>query len=686
MAKNTTELKSLIISSLSSFPNTNIKDSIVNFFQTLGYSTKLNFELDNPSPIDFLKMINQDDIESQKLFLEEWQSVDYLFQLTEEQIKQVTDISEFNINYINSYLFLTITLKKDYYSRTQLAQITREINQLSAIPIFVTFKHGNSLTLGIIDRRPNQRDKEKDVLQKITLIKDINFIHPHRAHIEILNDFALAKIIKDNKPENFDDLHQAWRKILDTSELNKRFYREITNWYFWAIDNVTFPDGIIDESIRNATSIIRLITRLIFVWFLKEKGLISHDLFNQEKINHLLKSFTDDESTYYKAILQNLFFATLNTEMNNENLHRKFRNKAKTKGDRDQNYMIHNLYRYEDYFVKSEDFLNLCADIPFLNGGLFECLDTKEEKVIRIDGFSDRKDNILSIPNKLFFGHEITIDLSKNYGDKKRKKEKVQGIINIFNNYKFTIDENTPIEEEIALDPELLGKVFENLLAEYNPETETTARKQTGSFYTPREIVNYMVDESLISYLTTVIQTSSLYKQDAFVTTLPVLQASNLSERDDLNKQDACVTDIFFSEDIDIHQRNLPHWTQKNATYFVTFRLADSIPQTKLRQLSDEREEWLKRHKQPLTNSQKAEYHRFFSQKVDDWLDAGMGECHLKNPQVAEIVATALPYFHGDRYNLGDYVIMPNHVHVLVTPLGNHQLSEYFTFLEILHR
>ena len=74
-------------------------------------------------------------------------------------------------------------------------------------------------------------------------------------------------------------------------------------------------------------------------------------------------------------------------------------------------------------------------------------------------------------------------------------------MISILESYKFTVAENTPIEEDVALDPELLGKVFENLLASYNPETKTTARKQTGSFYTPREIVNYMVDESLIAYL-----------------------------------------------------------------------------------------------------------------------------------------------------------------------------------------
>ena len=73
----------------------------------------------------------------------------------------------------------------------------------------------------------------------------------------------------------------------------------------------------------------------------------------------------------------------------------------------------------------------------------------------------------------------------------------------ILSSYNFTIDENDPNDADVALDPELLGKVFENLLASFNPETATTARKQTGSFYTPREIVNYMVDESLMAYLAT---------------------------------------------------------------------------------------------------------------------------------------------------------------------------------------
>ena len=95
----------------------------------------------------------------------------------------------------------------------------------------------------------------------------------------------------------------------------------------------------------------------------------------------------------------------------------------------------------------------------------------------RIDCFSDTHYKKLSIPNRLFFQED-------------------SGLLSILEHYKFTVEENTPIEQEVALDPELLGKVFENLLAAYNPETGATARKQTGSYYTPRAIVDYMVEEN----------------------------------------------------------------------------------------------------------------------------------------------------------------------------------------------
>jgi hypothetical protein len=175
--------------------------------------------------------------------------------------------------------------------------------------------------------------------------------------------------------------------------------------------------------------------------------------------------------------------------------------------------MAHILYRHRVLFQKPNEALDLFKNIPFLNGGLFECLDKREgtpekPKDIRIDGFSDRSDSQPTVPDFLFFGPEREVDLSAEYDDKKFKSVPVRGLIHIFNRYNFTVEEDTPIDQEVALDPELSGKVFENLLAAYNPETGATARKQTGSFYTPREIVNYMVDESLIACLKTKLETA----------------------------------------------------------------------------------------------------------------------------------------------------------------------------------
>ncbi|MBD2138056.1 Eco57I restriction-modification methylase domain-containing protein [Anabaena sp. FACHB-1237] len=542
-------LKSAITQALQEFHQVSTSDGIKHLFETLGYSTQREVLLDNQTPDEVLKVFAWENFREDKGLLKEWESVNCLFQVTEDEITQNGQGKlfqpSFDTDYLKSYIFLGLTLQKSAYSRSDLAKITREINRQSDIPIMVLFCYGNYVTLSIINRRPNKLDRDKDVLEKITLIKDININSPHRAHIEILADLALPSL---PDVQNFDKLHTAWQKVLNTSELNNKFFQEVSNWYFWATQTVTFPDGgEADESIRNATSVIRLITRLIFVWFLKEKGLVPDALFDENQLTNLLKSLSPKESSYYQAILQNLFFATLNTEMNTDEKpdNRKFRGKNQQKGGRDGHYGIANVYRYQDYFTNADEFLRLCSNIPFLNGGLFECLDRdkdsdsaptpkgKEKTKIRIDGFSDREDNVLNVPNVLFFGEATDVDLNQTYGTK-NKKYKVQGLINIFNRYKFTIDENTPIEEEIALDPELLGKVFENLLAEYNPETETTARKQTGSFYTPREIVNYMVDESLIAYL----QNS-----------LPVAQANN---------QDDCVTRLthLLSYTDDSHQFN----------------------------------------------------------------------------------------------------------------------------------
>ncbi|MDX9881215.1 MAG: TaqI-like C-terminal specificity domain-containing protein [Prolixibacteraceae bacterium] len=251
---------------------------------------------------------------------------------------------------------------------------------------------------------------------------------------------------------------------------------------------------------------------------MKEKGLVPEALFDKNKITGTLQAFNpnaEDNSDYYKAILQNLFFATLNTEMPKDGGNRVFiddKKKNKNTGYTEE-YMDHLVFRYKNRFVNPDEGLKLFENIPFLNGGLFECLDRRDPETnveMRIDGFSSTPSKQPVVPNVLFFGRNDDLDLSSEFEDKNKYKHcKARGIINILNSYKFTIEENTPLEQEIALDPELLGKIFENLLASYNPETRTTARKQTGSYYTPREIVNYMVDESLMAYLKTYLNCDS---------------------------------------------------------------------------------------------------------------------------------------------------------------------------------
>ncbi|WP_301706179.1 TaqI-like C-terminal specificity domain-containing protein [uncultured Parabacteroides sp.] len=296
--------------------------------------------------------------------------------------------------------------------------------------------------------------------------------------------------------------------------LTKAFYQELSDWYAWAVKIIRFPnklDDKNDDDKYNAEAAIRLVTRLIFVWFLKQKRLIPEEFFDEEYIRkNLLESFNPivnqslfynaGESKYYKAILQNLFFAMLNSPITKEGEHelseRHFRN---GRSDYDNNKLM----RYESLFSNPQAFVDLAnRTVPFLNGGLFDCLDVKDNDNY-VDGFSDRKEvqKSLFVPDYLFFVKEYIVDLSHWYADKRKKEVKVNGILNILKRYNFTIEENTPFDQEVSLDPELLGKVFENLLASYNPETQTTARKQTGSFYTPRDIVQYMVDESLVAHL-----------------------------------------------------------------------------------------------------------------------------------------------------------------------------------------
>lgn len=390
-------------------------------------------------------------------------------------------------------------------NKVGLRSLLRPIYKNDVDAALIVFNQGNKWRFSYIseitvrNQKTGQREERKTDPKRFTYVfgegKKNRTAAERFSKIQLQNSLFGGKI-------NLKDIEEAF----SVEKLTKDFYEELSNWYFWAVEKIDFPGGpergdfdsqCAYEEKRNAyrsTHVIRLITRLMFVWFIKQKGLIPDELFDKNVLDEILDYKDKTGSTYYKAILQNLFFASLNAEMKGDN--RQFVRRQTGQ----QEY-----YRYARFFKDKTRFLELTKNVPFLNGGLFENLDKNpgEADEVRIDCFSNRGDNEekLTVPDTLFFTGDEQVDLDAVYGDHKHNKLKIKGLISILKSYNFTIEENTPLEIEVALDPELLGKVFENLLASYNPETKTTARKLTGSFYTPREIVEYMVDESLKAYL-----------------------------------------------------------------------------------------------------------------------------------------------------------------------------------------
>jgi hypothetical protein len=258
-------------------------------------------------------------------------------------------------------------------------------------------------------------------------------------------------LIKNGAVKNFEDLQSRF----SLEVVNKEFYTEISKLFTQLIGGtisigknkidseplIKLP-SIVDRSQTALDFGVRLIGRIIFCWFLREKKsdkgnpLMPKELLSLDAI----KNNTD----YYHKILEPIFFEVLN--------------KPK-------------IIRRVEYTNK------LLSLVPYLNGGLFS--PQEEDYYKRLSGdLQSHFHNILVIPDEWLIK-----------------------LFNVLETYNFTIDENTSFDKELSIDPEMLGRIFENLLAEINPITGASARKSTGSYYTPRVIVDYMIDESLFLYL-----------------------------------------------------------------------------------------------------------------------------------------------------------------------------------------
>jgi adenine-specific DNA-methyltransferase len=264
-------------------------EAATRLLHALGYTSQKGFALTPNSAANFQETFARDQaLDPKHSLLPEWQSIDFLFQITDEEVQMASGDSQqlpfeskgkWDGSVMQSYLFFAIALRGADYTRADLAGITRSVNRLFPMPVMVVFRHGQTLSFGIIRRRLHKRDESKDVLEKVTLIKDIRCDDPVRAHIEILHDLSLSALYERFYFHNFVGLHDAWEKRLNTYVLNEQFYREIANWYFWALKHggVTLPRSV--TAIRSAAErekqisifFIRLLTRLIFVGFFKRR-------------------------------------------------------------------------------------------------------------------------------------------------------------------------------------------------------------------------------------------------------------------------------------------------------------------------------------------------------------------------------------------------------------------------------
>lgn len=390
---------------------------------------------------------------------------------------------------------LAVDLGEAHVTRSDLSNLTRDFNRaFKAAPVIIVYKYHHDQTcisLASCERsayRQQWRDGEKP--GKVSLLKDILPGRPHAAHLRFLQQITVPAS-GNNRPANFRDLHRYWQRVFDNRVLNEQFYKEVAAWYQYAIDKIRLPDCPAHFRDDNEAHVkdftVRLICRLMFCWFLKERGLIPEQMLElrdyRGRAYPLVQDSAEAElnlelfgqsSTYYRAILQNLFFNVLHRPISE-------RNRSTTEWFSPEAF-------HADFDRR------LFERVPYINAALFE----RDEG----DNANNRsEEGAFSVPNELFYAEEIEVQRGRAAGG----LVKTKGLNRIFAQYKFTIEENTSLEEEVALDPELLGMVFENLLAEIDPSAgdaiQKSARNATGSYYTPRRIIDYMVNESLRIHL-----------------------------------------------------------------------------------------------------------------------------------------------------------------------------------------
>ena len=487
-----------------------------------------------------------------------------------------------------------VTLRDDdkLPTRSHLAEISRAFNrEFCYTPVVVVFKYGSGdkqyLAFANTERlKYKQQWREGEKAGKVTLLRDVSISNIHAAHEKIIfGDKNLNGLKIDVKKINsFKKLYDYWQKVFSLQALNDQFYADLQDWFYYASQHIKLPfkPEYIPEKENIKNFLVRLLARTMFCWFIKEKGLIKPEILELRdwdgEVYPLTVDCGDDRflesNSYYRGILQNVFFNSLNQK-----------DKKSLKDFKWTKY-LHSDFKLEWFTA-----------IPYLNGGIFDKLDEDNAK-------ESIEDSVMCVPNFLFYGIETEETVTKG-----KKTEVIRlrrkGLNEIFKSYKFTLEENTPYEEDIALDPELLGLVFENLLAELDPNLEESTlksiRKQTGSYYTPRKVIQEMVNESLFIYLKKHTQSESLE-------TLKKLVYENILEDGTDDFCDRIVNGIDRFKVLD------PACGSGAFPMGVLHRLVDI-----LKLVDSDNSKWLRLKLQPVDPNYRDEFEKTLKQHLDDY-------------------------------------------------------------------
>lgn len=421
-----------------------------------------------------------------KSFNDCFQQNDFTFQYVEEVKKSIEEIwfvgyvnnttfqnsapSEENAKYFGLSIFACEIKQEAKFSRSSAVALTRAFNRISTrdvndvfdMPVIVIIRQGAMLSLATCERS-DRKDGNGEKVGKVTILRDMNCLQLHAGHRQILER------IKENVRgcKSYEELHQKWFDSFNIKIISDKFFKDYKDAYEDIVEHITgkrmkkinskwvevdnenpckkimsefscFADP--EKSVRDYVK--NLMGRLVFIQFLQKKGWMgvpagdSWDGGDPEFLQNLFHQ-SEHKEDFVDKVLEPLFNA-LNTRREN------------------------------DLISSTEVSLGKQIKVPYLNGGLFDVSDADKLH--------------FKIPSKFFWNSD------------ERDAEEHPGILRLFANYNFTIDENAPDNVEVAVDPEMLSRIFENLLED---------NKEKGAFYTPKEIVQYMCRESLIAYLQT---------------------------------------------------------------------------------------------------------------------------------------------------------------------------------------